>query len=94
MLIAGEVALNFGRHVARLDGAQRRRLIQLARKSGGRSGSLSEQEREELTALLASLEPRLFLGSTLRRVSPMPLPKRVLYGPRGSRARKAAAEQS
>jgi hypothetical protein len=94
MLIAGEVALNVGRHVARLDGAQRRRLIALARKSGGRQGALSESEREELACLLASLEPRLFLGSTLRRLSPMPLPKRLLYGPRGSSARKAISEKS
>lgn len=78
--------------MARLDGAQRRRLLALARKSGGRPGSLSEKEREELAALLADLEPRLFLGSTLRRLSPMPLPKRLLYGPRGSRTRKAASE--
>jgi hypothetical protein len=94
VLIAGEVALNAGRHVARLDGAQRRRLIALARKSGGRRGSLSESEREELACLLAGLEPRLFLGSTLRRLSPMPLPKRLLYGPRGSSARKAISEKS
>jgi hypothetical protein len=90
VLLAGEVALDAGRHVALLDGVQRRRLIALARKTGGRPGSLSEKEREELAALLATLEPRLFLGSTLRRLSPMPLPKRLLYGPRGSRARKAA----
>ena len=76
VLLAGEVALDAGRHVARLDGVQRRRLIALARKTGGRRGSLSEKEREELRALLATLEPRLFLGSTLRRLSPMPLPKR------------------
>ncbi len=92
VLLAGEVTLSAAKHVSRLDGAQRRRLIVLARKSGGRPGSLSEKEREELAALLADLEPRVFLGSTLKRLSPMPLPKRLLYGPRGSSARKAAAE--
>jgi hypothetical protein len=83
-----------GRHMARLDGAQRRRLLTLLRKSGGRPASLSEGEREELAGLLASLEPRLFIGSALRRLSPMPIPKRLLYGPRGSSARKAAAGKS
>lgn len=94
VLLAGEVTLNAARHVSRLDGTQRRRLIALARKSGGRPGSLSENERDEFVALLASLEPRLFLGSTLRKLSPMPLPKRLLYGPRGSSARKAASQRS
>ena len=94
VLLAGELTLDAAKHVSRLDGAQRRRLIELARKSGGRRGSLSAGEREELATLLADLEPRLFLGSTLRRLSPMPLPKRLLYGPRGSHTRKAAAEQS
>jgi hypothetical protein len=94
MLIAGEVALNAARHVARLDGAQRRRLFALARKSAGRPASLSESEREELALLLEGLEFRLFLGSTIRRLSPMPLPKRLLFGPRGSSARKALSEKS
>jgi hypothetical protein len=94
ILLAAEVALDAGKHVARLDGDERRRLIALVRKSKGRPGSLSEKEREELAALLESLEPRLFLGSTVRKLSPMPLPKRLLYGRRGSSARKAAAERS
>lgn len=94
ILLASEVALMAVRHVARLDRTQRRRLVTLLRKSAGRPSSLSEAERHELIALLARLEPRLFFGSTLRRLSPMPIPKRLLYGPRGSNARKAASEQS
>jgi hypothetical protein len=93
VLLAGEVGLNAVKHVSRLDGPQRRRLIALARKSGGRPASLNEKEREELVALLADLQPRVFLGSTVKKLSPMPLPKRLLYGPRGSSARKAAAEE-
>ena len=49
-------------------------------------------EREELAALTAILEPRLFLGSAAKRLSPVPMPKRLLYGPRGSAARSAAAK--
>jgi len=91
LLLSGEVALLAGRHVAKLDGAQRRRLLALIRQARGRPGALGTAERLELLALLATLEPRLFLGSALRSVSPLPLPKRLLYGPRGSAARKAAA---
>jgi hypothetical protein len=94
LLIAGELAVMAGRHVARLDATQRRRLVELLGKSGARPSSLSAAERQELAALLASLEPRLFLGSALRRLSPMPLPKRLLYGRRDSSARKAARERS
>jgi hypothetical protein len=91
LLLTADVALLAGRHVNRLDGAQRRRLVALARQARGRPGSLDEAERQELMALLAALEPRLFVGSALRRLSPLPLPKRLLYGARGSSARRAAA---
>jgi hypothetical protein len=93
VLLAGEVTLSAAKQASRLDGAQRRRLIALARKSGGRPSSLNEHERKELSILLADLQPRLFFGSTLKRMSPMPLPKRLLYGRRGSDARKAASRQ-
>ncbi len=33
-------------------------------------------------ALVAKLEPRLFVGSAADRLSPMPVPKRLLYGSR------------
>ncbi len=91
VLLSADVALLAGRHVAKLDGAQRRRLLALVRQARGRPSSLGTAERLELLALLASLEPRLFLGSAVRRVSPVPLPKRLLYGPRDSGARTAAA---
>ena len=94
MLLAGQIVFMAGQHLARLDRAERHRLAVLLRKSRGRPGSLSDAEREELYVLLASLEPRLFLGSTLRRLSPMPIPKRLLYGPRGSSARKALSQKS
>jgi hypothetical protein len=92
LLLAGQVVFIASQHLARLDRAQRRRLVALLRQSRGRPSWLSDAEREELYALLASLEPRLFFGSTLRRLSPMPIPKRLLYGPRGSTARKALSE--
>jgi hypothetical protein len=39
--------------------------------------------------LLARLEPRLFVGTAVKRLSPVPLPKRLLYGPRKGAARAA-----
>jgi hypothetical protein len=94
MLLAGQVILIAGQHLARLNSAQRRRLAVLLRQSRGRPSSLSDIEREEFFALLARLEPRLFFGSTLKRLSPVPIPKRLLYGPRHSTARKAISQKS
>lgn len=93
LLLAAEVALMARGHLAKLDGAQRRRLLALVRQARGRPSSLGEAERQELGALLATLEARLFIGSAVRRLSPMPMPKRLLYGPRGSAARTAAARR-
>ena len=91
-LLAAEVAAMAWTHFAKLNGAQRRRLLVLLWQTQGRPGSLTSSEREELGALFATLEPRLFLGSAARRLSPVPVPKRLLYGPRGSAARAAAAQ--
>ncbi len=91
-LLAAEIAAMAWAHLGKLSGAQRRRALTLLVQSRGRPGSLSDAERSELAALLASLEPRLFAGSVARRLSPLPVPKRVLYGPRGAPARKAVAE--
>ena len=92
VLLAVEIAAMAWAHLAKLNGAQRRRLLALLWQSRGRPSYLSDTERGELAALVAAVEPRLFVGSTARRLSPLPVPKRVLYGPRGSSARKAAAQ--
>jgi hypothetical protein len=89
LLLLAEVAIVAGGHIGRLDGAQRRRLVALLARSRGRPSSLSAAERRELAYLLARLEPRLFFATAVRRLSPVPLPKRLLYGPRGSTARAA-----
>jgi hypothetical protein len=90
LLLVGEVALMARRHITRLDRSDRRRLIALLLRARGSAGRLSYSERAQLAGLLARLEPRLFLGSALARLSPVPLPKRLLYGPRGSAARRTA----
>lgn len=93
VLVAAEIAWMAWAHLARLDGAQRRRTLTLLVKSRGRASYLSDAERRELATLVAALEPRLFIGSAARRLSPLPVPKRVLYGPRDAPARKAIARR-
>ena len=93
VVLAGEVALIAGRHLGRLSGAERRRLFELLALWARRRGHLTARERRDLTILTAKLEPRLLLGSAVRRVSPVPIPARVLYGRRGSPARRAARKR-
>jgi hypothetical protein len=83
-LLVAEVATMAWAHLTKLNSTQRRRLFALLAQSRGRPGSLTENEREELALLFTILEPRLFLGSAAKRLSPVPLPKRLLYGPHGS----------
>jgi hypothetical protein len=87
LLSAAEVAMIAKDHLAKLDSDERRRLLALVGRARGRPGSLSEVERDELGVLVAKLEPRLFVGSAADRLSPVPVPKRLLYGA----ARKTAA---
>lgn len=89
LLLVAEVAMIAGRHLGRLDAAQRRRLLVLLVRARGRPRSLSAREQVELGALVARLEPRLFFGTAVRRLSPVPLPKRLLYGRRSSAGRAA-----
>ena len=90
LLLAAEVARMARRHLVQLTPDERRRLFALVRRAHGRPSALSAAERDELADLVAALEPRLFAGSAVRRLSPLPLPKRMLYGRRGSPARQAA----
>ncbi len=92
VLLAAEVAAMAWAHLAKLNSTQRRRLLTLLAQTRGRPDSLSRSEREELALLFAILEPRLLLGSAAKRLSPVPVPKRLLYGPRASPARVAAKE--
>ena len=94
LLLVGQVALMAGQHLSRIDGRERRRLATLVGRSRGRLSSLSAAERRELALIVAKLEPHLFMGTALRRLSPVPLPKRLLYGPRDSAARRALARHN
>jgi hypothetical protein len=91
LLSAFEVARLAVAHLKRLDAGERRRLFALVAAARRGPRGLSESERSELVALVAKLEPRAFVGSAAARLSPVPVPKRLLYGPRNSRARAVAS---
>jgi hypothetical protein len=81
LLAAAEIALLLRDHLMRLNRQERRRLVELVRIGRGRPSNLSNAEREELAALIAKVEPRLLAGQAVEKLSPLPLPKRLLYGP-------------
>jgi hypothetical protein len=85
VLAAANVALLAKDHLLKLDGRERRRLVELVRIGRGRRRNLTESEREELEALVAKMEPRVLAGHALNELSPVPLPRRLVYGPRRRR---------
>ena len=82
LLSVGEIALLARTHVQKLSPAERRRFVELMRKGHGRPSTLSGDERDELTRLVAKAEPRLFAGQAVDRLSPVPLPRRLREGRR------------
>jgi hypothetical protein len=80
LLSAAEVALLARDHLARLTPAERRRLVALVRTGRGRRSHLTPKEREELEGLVVKLAPRQLMGDAVNRISPVPLPRRLLYG--------------
>lgn len=82
LLAAADIALLARDHMARLDRQERRRLVELARIGSSRKRKLSDEERDELAELISKVEPRLLLGTAVDRMSPVPLPGRLVYGPR------------
>jgi hypothetical protein len=85
LIVIGEIALLARAHVTKLTATERRRLVELVRKGRGRPSKLSPGERDELSALVAKAEPRLFAGSIADKLSPVPLPRRLVRGPRKGR---------
>jgi hypothetical protein len=82
LLAVAEIAVLARNHLRRLEPAERRRLFELVRRGRGRTSSLSESEREELSGLVAKVEPRLFAGLAADKLSPVPLPRRLIEGRR------------
>jgi hypothetical protein len=94
LLLVAEVAILAQRHLGKLEPAQRRRVFALLIHSRGRPSSMTAAERREFLFLVGKLEPRLLLGRAVRRLSPVPVPKRLLYGRRGSAARAALSRRN
>ena len=82
LLAAAELAVLARDHVTRLSPDERRRFVVLVRVGRGRRSRLTEDERTELEGLLAKLQPRRLLGEAIDRLSPVPLPSRLVFGPR------------
>ncbi len=80
LLMLGEVVLLAREHIERLTPQERRRLVLLVREGRGRRDNLNPADRDELEALIAKAEPRLFAAAAVDRLSPVPLPKRLLRG--------------
>ncbi|SRR5579875_447282 len=87
LLALGEVLLLAKAHAELLTPAERRRLLRLLRQAGARPGRLSPAQRAELEKLIDKAQPRLFVGEAAQRLSPVPLPKRLVRGP--SRRRRS-----
>jgi hypothetical protein len=86
LLALADILLLMRDHVVRLEPDERRRLIELVRRGRGRNRNLSDREREELAGLIAKAEPRLFLGEAADKISPVPLPRRIVHGAAKKRA--------
>lgn len=80
LFAAAEVLLLAREHLNGLTPSERSRLVELVRLGRGRPSNLSEPERQELTALVTKLEPRLLAGEAVSKLSPLPLPQRLVYG--------------
>jgi hypothetical protein len=84
LVAAGELALLAYQHLMLLTPAERRRLLALVRAGRGSRSRLTNAQRRELETLLAKLEARRLMGDAVTRLSPVPLPRRLVYG-RGRR---------
>src|SRR3954453_539542 len=82
LIAVGEVALLARSHIARLTPEERRRFVSLLREARGRPRHLSDADRDEPQGLIAKTEPRLFAGHAVDRISPVRLPRRILFGAR------------
>ena len=82
LLAIAEIALLARRHLVKLTAPERRRLLELVRAGRGRARNLAPDERQELAALVAKVEPRMFAGAVADKLSPVPLPRRLVQGSR------------
>jgi hypothetical protein len=82
LLVVAELIIVARDHVRMLEPRERRRLFELVRVGRGRRRNLTPREREELADLVAKARPRQFAGTVANRLSPVPLPSRLVRGKR------------
>jgi hypothetical protein len=77
IIVLGQVVLLAREHLERLTPSERHRVVVLVRECHGRVDHLPPEQRSELGALIAKIEPRLFATTAVRTLSPLPLPGKV-----------------
>ncbi len=82
LISAAQLALIARDHLMLLTPAERRRLVTLVRIGHGRPSRLTDAQQRELQMLLGKLQARRFMGDAITRVSPVRLPRRMVYGRR------------
>ncbi len=92
LLALGEIVVLAKEHLDKLEPQERRRLVTLLREGHGRPRNLSPRKRQELEALIAKAEPRLFAGTAAEKLSPVPLPDSVVQG-RGAKRSKLKGDR-
>ena len=80
VLAVAELAVQLRRHVAKLEPDERARLLALLRQARGGPRSLTRSERSELLELVARMEPEALIATAVKRVSPIPVPRRLVEG--------------
>ncbi len=93
LLALGEIVVLAKEHLYKLEPQERRRLMVLLREGRGRPGNLSKRQREELEALVAKAEPRLFAGTAAEKLSPIPLPNSVVRGRHPAKKQKGGSDR-
>jgi hypothetical protein len=82
LLVVAELLVLAKDHLGNLKGHERRRFLELTLRARGRPRNLNASEWRELRALIAKVDPRLFVGEVAEKLSPVPLPDRVKRGKR------------
>lgn len=75
LLVLAELLLLAREHLTKLEPYERRRIVELVRRGRGRTSNLTERERRELARLLEKTEPRMFVGTAMKKLVGVPLPR-------------------
>ena len=68
LILLGELLLLAREHLRKLNPQERHRFVELLRRGRGRPRNLSERDRRELQRLIEKAEPRVFMGSAVKRL--------------------------